>query len=94
MHVKLPPAPGDAVMVNCRGAEQLASSVVIAATEPLHVQLKLLAVVDTPLAVPVLQRLVVGANKLATPLALPHAPTVVGANVAVTVQFAVTVPVV
>ena len=82
------------MIVNCCGAAQLASSVVIAATEPLHVQLKLPAAVVTVLAVPVLQRFAVGATSAPTPFALPQAPTVVGANVAVTVQFAVTAPVV
>lgn len=91
---RLPPALGDGVMVNCRGAEQLASSLVIVTTEPLQVQLKLLAAAVTALAVPLAQRLAVGAFTVATPLALPQEPTVVGAKVAVTVHEAVATPVV
>jgi hypothetical protein len=67
---------------------------VIAATEPEHVQLNAPEAAVTALAEPVAHKFAVGATVLATPLALPHVPTVVGAKVAVTVQLAATVPVV
>ena len=84
--VPLVPAEGVTVQL-CMAAEQLA---VVPPFSPAQLQVQGPEPV-TALALPVVQRLVLGAAVKVPPWAVPHAPsTGIGVNVAATVQLAVT----
>ncbi|MBC7711568.1 MAG: hypothetical protein H7203_16025 [Rhizobacter sp.] len=92
--LSVPFAPALAVTVYWCGAEQLA---VVPPLLPLQLQAKKRSsALETAVAVPAPHRLLLGATKLATPFALPHAPltgTTTATKVALTVQSAATAPV-
>ena len=92
--LSVPFTPALAVTVYWCGAAQLE---VVPPLLPLQLQAKKrLSALETAVAVPALHRLLLGATRLATPFALPHAPltgTTTATNVALTVQSAATAPV-
>ena len=92
-HVSVPPAEGDVLVVTayCLGAVQ---AEFVPPFDPSQFQEKLAAVVVTAVALPKPQKLAVGAVRLPTPLAVPHTPLTLASNVALTVQSAITAPVV